>query len=127
MAIKEEMTDRFLMFATKIIELGKILNKTYEGRHIYGQLFRSATSSGANYEESHSAESTRDFLHKRQIVQKEQRESLFWLRLINFSKLISPTDETLIFLLQENIELLKIISKSITTTKNNELNKSIKK
>ncbi|OFX28085.1 MAG: hypothetical protein A2X08_05960 [Bacteroidetes bacterium GWA2_32_17] len=66
--MKEEMTDRFLMFAAKVIELGSRLNKTYEGRHIYEQLFRSSSSSGANYEESHSAEITRDFLHKRQKV-----------------------------------------------------------
>ncbi|MFH0867092.1 MAG: four helix bundle protein [Bacteroidota bacterium] len=115
--MKEEMTNRFLMFAAKVIELGKKLNKTYEGRHIYGQLFRAASSSGANYEESHSAESTRDFIHKRQIVLKELRESFFWLRLINFSKLISPEDEVLVFLLKENEELIKIIAKSTNTVK----------
>jgi hypothetical protein len=43
---KEEMTERFLRFAAIVIKLGKKLNKTFEGRHIYGQLFRSATSSG---------------------------------------------------------------------------------
>ena len=41
------------------------------------ELFRSSSSSGVNYEESHSAESTRDFLHKRQIVLKELRESFY--------------------------------------------------
>ena len=33
-----------LEFAVSIIKLGKKLNKTYEGRHIYGQLFRAGTS-----------------------------------------------------------------------------------
>ncbi|MFH0893066.1 MAG: four helix bundle protein [Bacteroidota bacterium] len=96
--MKEEMTNRFLRFAVRVIELGKKLNKTYEGSHIYRQLFRAAFSAGANYEESHSAESTHDFLHKRQIVLKELRESFFWLRLINFSKRISDEDETFVFL-----------------------------
>jgi len=38
-----------LEFAVSIIKLGKKLNKTYEGRHIYGQLFRAGTSTGTNY------------------------------------------------------------------------------
>jgi four helix bundle protein len=121
--MKNEMTNRFLMFAARVIMLGNKLNRTYEGRHIYGQLFRSSSSSGANYEESHSAESTRDFLHKRQIVLKELRESSFWIRLILLSKLIPATDENMIFLLMESEELTKIIAKSVSTTKNRELEK----
>lgn len=116
--MKEEISERFLNFASQIINLGKILNKSYEGRHIYGQLFRSGTSSGAHYEESHSAQSTRDFIHKREICLKELRESLFWLRLIENSELVSPTDQVLLFLLQDNQEFIKIIAKSVTITKN---------
>ena len=115
--MREEISSRFLEFAAKIIDLGKKLNKSYEGRHVYGQLFRAGTSSGANYEESHSAQSTRDFIHKREVALKELRESLFWLRLIEKAKLVSPTDAVLIFLLKENQELIKIIAKSISTTK----------
>jgi four helix bundle protein len=100
------------------MELGKKLKKCYESRHIYEQLFRASTSAGANYEESHSAESSRDFLHKRQIVLKELRESFFWLKLINFSHLIDSSDATMIFILKENEELIKIISKSISSSKN---------
>lgn len=116
--MREELSERFLEFAAKIIELGKELNQTYEGRHIYGQLFRSATSTGANFEESHAAESTKDFLHKRGVVLKELRESLFWLKLIEKAKLKKKEDPTMVFVLQENLELLKIISKSISTTRN---------
>ena len=100
--MREQISERFLEFASKIIELGKKINKTFEGRHVYGQLFRAGSSSGANYEESHSAQSTRDFIHKREISLKELRESLFWLRLIEKAKLVSPTDALLIFLLKEN-------------------------
>ncbi len=115
--MREQISERFLEFASKIIELGKKINKTFEGRHVYGQLFRAGSSSGANYEESHSAQSTRDFIHKREISLKELRESLFWLRLIEKAKLVSPTDALLIFLLKENEELIKIIAKSVSTIK----------
>ena len=118
--MREEMSERFLVFASKIIELGKPLNKTFEGQHIYKQLFRAGSSSGANFEESHSAESKKDFIHKRGIVLKELRESLFWLRLISKSTLVPKDDQILNFLIKENQELINIIAKSLITTKKNQ-------
>ena len=116
------MTERFLEFATRIVKIGKKLNKTYEGRHVYGQLFRAGTSSGANYEESHSAQSPRDFIHKREVSLKELRESLFWLRLVEKAKFLPEKDADLIFLLKENQELIKIIAKSVSTMKKKKSN-----
>ena len=115
--MKDEMTERFLEFAARIVKIGKKLNKTFEGRHIYGQLFRAGTSAGANYEESHSAQSPRDFIHKREVALKELRESLFWLRLIERIKFLPENDPDLMFLLKENQELIKIIAKSVSTMK----------
>lgn len=77
--MREEMSDRFLVFAAKIIELGKQLNKTFEGQHIYKQLFRSGSSSGANFEETHAAESTKDFIHKRVLFLKNLENHYFGL------------------------------------------------
>ena len=81
-------SDRFLMFAINLINPEKQICKTYAGRHIYSQLFRSGTSSGANYEEARAGESTADFIRKMQIVLKELRESHFWIRLIYAAKLV---------------------------------------
>jgi four helix bundle protein len=115
--MRVEMSHRFLVYGARLIELGKKINGTFEGQHIYRQLFRSGTSAGANYEESHSAESTKDFLHKRQISLKELRESLYWLKLIEEVSFVAKKDSTLKFLLKENDELIKILAKSISTTK----------
>ena len=115
--MKKDLSERFLEFAAIIIKLGKKLNKTYEGRHVYGQLFRSGTSTGANYEESQSAESKKDSQHKLQVVLKELKESLYWLHLIEKTQLIEKSDTILVFLLKENRELIKIIAKSIVTSK----------
>ena len=76
---------------------------------------RSSTSAGANYEEAYGAESRADFIHKLQIVLKELRETLYWLRLIKKSNLVSIT--TLEVLIQEGKELTNIIAKSIITAK----------
>jgi four helix bundle protein len=78
---RENLSDRLLEFATSIVKLTLRLNKTIAGRHIAGQILRSATSCGANYEEACGAESRADFIHKMQIVLKELRETSYWLKL----------------------------------------------
>ena len=116
---REQMSERLLEFASRIMKLEEKLCKTYAGKHIYGQIFRSGSSSGANYEESVAGQSRADFIHKTQIVLKEVRESNYWLRLIKKSKLINQDDADLNFLLQESYEYTKIFSSSILTAKQN--------
>ena len=48
---------------------------TTVGRHIAGQIVRSATSVAPNYGEAQSAESRRDFIHKMKVCLKELRET----------------------------------------------------
>ena len=118
-SFSDVMSDRFLIFAVNLIKLEKQICKTYSGRHIFSQLFRSSTSAGANYEEARGGESMPDFIHKMQIVLKELRESQFWIRLINSAKFVNPEDETLKFILQESKELANITAKSVLTAKSN--------
>ncbi len=114
---RNDLSERLLDFAAEIIKLVVRLNKTAVGRHIGGQLTRSGTSAGANYEEACGAESRADFIHKLQIVLKELRESFYWLRLIKKVSLIPGTDPKLRALLQEAKELTNIIAKSIITAR----------
>ncbi|TAL60489.1 MAG: four helix bundle protein [Bacteroidetes bacterium] len=113
------MSDRLFEFAAKIMKQEEVLCKTYSGKHIYGQLFRSGSSTGANYEESIAGQSRADFIHKTQVALKEARESNYWLRLIRKSKIISETDADLKFLLQESSEFIKILNSSVLTAKQN--------
>ncbi len=114
---RSDLSGRLLDFAAEIIKLVVRLNKSGVGRHIGGQLTRSGTSTGANYEEACGAESRADFIHKLQIVLKELRESSYWLRLIRKTRLIPVTDPNLSALLQEAEELTNIIAKSIVTAR----------
>jgi four helix bundle protein len=116
-SFSDEMSERFMVFAVTIMKLEKQLMKSYSGRHIFGQLFRSATSVGANYEEARAAESSADFIHKIQIVLKELRESRYWINLIAAGKFITTGDDTMKFLVIESIELVNIIAKSVVTAK----------
>jgi four helix bundle protein len=115
--MKNDLSDRFENWAVEVIKLTAKLSKTYVGRHIGGQLFRAATSAGANYEEACGGESRSDFIHKLQIVFKEMRESLYWLRLIMKSGLLSETAIAQIY--KEGDELTKIVAKSVVTAKKN--------
>ena len=113
--LTNDLSDRFLNFAADVMKLVSQLSRSYAGRHVAGQLFRSATSAGANYEESCGAESRADFVHKLQLVLKELKESRFWLLLIKKSDLFKT--HNIDDLIREVGELLKIIAKSVVTAK----------
>jgi four helix bundle protein len=109
------MSERLLNFAAAVV---KIVRKTFSNqinRHIGMQLLRSATSVGANYEEARGAESRQDFSHKMQIILKEARESLFWLKLIAKSEILK--EEEISEIINENKQICDIIAKSVKTLK----------
>jgi four helix bundle protein len=115
---KLDLSDRLLEFAAASIKLSATLAGTYAGKYIAGQLLRSACSAGANYEEACGAESRADFIHKLQIVLKELKESLYWLRLAGKSSLLRCDDTSLT---EEATSLVNIIAKSVITAKRNKL------
>jgi four helix bundle protein len=111
----DELSERFLNYGVLIIRLCEKLRRSPTGRRISDQLLDAGTSSGANYEEARAAQSRADFVHKLQIVLKELRESLYWLRLIQRSRILeSPELEEAI---TETRELASIIGKSVITAK----------
>jgi len=113
----DDIADRLLDFAVRVIKLVNALPKTIVGRHIAGQLVRSGTSCGSNYEEARGAESRADFIHKLGIALKEIKESRFWLKVIYHAKIMKP--EQIESLIEECEELAAIIAKSIITAKAN--------
>lgn len=109
--------DKSFKFALSIIDLYKNLNKQNEFV-ISKQLLRSATSIGANVEEAIGAQSRKDFIHKLSIAAKEARETRYWLKLLNESKL---TNENCIGYLEKINEIIAILTKIIKTTASKEL------
>ncbi len=49
---------------------------------VSNQLKRCSTSVAANIQESQSAESKKDFIHKLRIARKECKETIYWLELV---------------------------------------------
>ncbi len=111
----DELADRLLDFAVRIIGVAAALSKSPTGRHIAGQIVDVGTSVGAHYEEARGAESKADFLHKLGIALKECRETRYWLKVIDRTELLSgnfPND-----LLAEADELCAILGQSILTAR----------
>jgi four helix bundle protein len=85
---KEDLKNRTKKFALMIIRIVEELPNTKAGNAIGNQLIRSGTSVPANYRSACRARSNADFISKITIVEEEADESLFWLELIEESKLL---------------------------------------
>jgi four helix bundle protein len=81
---------------------------------------RSGTSPLPNHGEAEAAESRDDFVHKLKICLKELRETRRWARLIK-RKAWVRNDNTLLFILGECDELIRIFHSSVQTAKRNAL------
>lgn len=113
--MKNDLSDRLMTFGAAVVRFATKLERTIAGRHVSRQMLRCATSAGANYEEACAGETRADFIHKLQIVLKELRECLYWLRLTRKAGLFSG--EPLDRLEQESLEFTRIIGKSVSTAK----------
>jgi four helix bundle protein len=111
----DQLEERLIGFASKVVEFSTELPKTPAGRHMAMQLLRSGTSPAPNYAEARGAESRPDFIHKLGIVQKELNETAVWLRIL--LKTVAEKREKIIAILNENQELAKIITASVITAK----------
>jgi four helix bundle protein len=110
-----ELEERLIDFAVRIVRLSANLPKTAAGKHIAGQIMRSGTSPAPNYGEARGAESQADFVHKLAIVLKELNETSIWLRVIGRSGMLR--DGLIAQLVQENNELCKILTASLKTAR----------
>jgi len=113
----DQLSRRLLDFIVEVIHVVDRMPNTVAGRHMGNQLLRAGTSCGANYEEGCGAESRADFIHKVGVSLKELKETRYWLRLIQKTKMLDPQYADP--LIQECDELCAILGKSISTAKTN--------
>jgi len=111
----DELEDRLIDFAVRIVRLSASLPRTAAGKHIAGQILRCGTSPAPNYGEARGAESDADFIHKLRVVLKELNETSIWLRIIERSRVVSP--RLLADIMQESKELCKIFTASLKTAR----------
>ncbi len=109
------VVDKSFSFAVRIVNLCKYLQSEHKEYVLSKQLIRSGTSVGANIEESQSAQSTADFIHKLSISQKEIRETNYWIKLLFKTDFL---DEKMYESLKSDAdEMVRLITSIIKTTK----------
>ncbi|MBR6443435.1 MAG: four helix bundle protein [Clostridia bacterium] len=104
-------------FAVRIVRLYQYLTEEKKEKVLSRQVLRSGTSIGANVKESIRAQSTADFLSKKQISLKEASETEYWLELLTETDYI--TEKAADSLLNDCRELIRLLTAIIRTSKEN--------
>ncbi|MEN8191273.1 MAG: four helix bundle protein [Bacteroidota bacterium] len=113
---KYDLEERTFQFAKSVRNIVKTLPKTVANIEDSRQVIKASGSTGANYIEANEALSKKDFLMRVKISRKEAKESTYWLRLINETNDLKNKNE-IEDLIQESIELKKILSAIIEKSK----------
>jgi len=100
--------EKCLLFAARVVNLCRFLDKERKGRFATDQLVRSGMSIGANFAEAECAISDNDFLAKLYISLKECNETLYWLRLLRTVNDIDEKQFNSIFTDGEEIKRLLV-------------------
>ncbi|MES2131580.1 MAG: four helix bundle protein [Bacteroidota bacterium] len=116
---KSIIKEKSFSFSVRIVNLCKYLTEIKKEYILSKQLLRSGTAIGALVREAQNAESTKDFIHKLAIAQKECDETIYWLELLKETQYINDPEFESIHL--SAVELLKMIRSAIITTKKNNL------
>ena len=114
MARENIIKEKSFAFAIEIVTLYKILLDRKEFV-LSKQMLRSGTSIGANIRESEHAQSKADFIHKLSISLKEANETEYWIDLLFKTKYLSQSEFE--FIKPKNVELLKLLTSIINTSK----------
>lgn len=109
------LLDKSLLFSARIIKLCKYLSEKKRDTIISKQIFRSATSIGANANEAIYAVSKADFVSKLHISLKETAETEYWLRLLILSESLSKAEGE--SLLKDCLEIKKILVATLNKVK----------
>lgn len=102
-----DLRERTLRFAALVVGFVRELPPDVASRELGKQLFRSASSIGANVAEADASESRKDFVHKMSIARKEAGETIYWLRLAMTTGADGNAADSL---LDEATQLVRILS-----------------
>lgn len=112
------LADKSYAFAIRIVKLNEYLTKEKKEYTLSKQLLRSGTAIGALVAEAQYAQSKADFINKMYIALKEANESRYWIRLLSDCQYITIAMSKSIF--SDVEELIKMLTSSINTTKENQ-------
>jgi four helix bundle protein len=109
-----DLEERTFRFAKRVISYVNSLPKTVGNIEVGRQLVQAAGSVGANYREANEALSRKDFTYRCKVCRKESKESIYWLRLSEPTKIRLDEKKELI---QEATEIMRIFGAIVTKCK----------
>jgi len=116
MKTENKILELSFAFSLQIVNLFKVLIGKNE--YVLPKQLRSVTSIGANVEEAIVGQSRKDFITKMSIAPREGRETRYWLRVLDKSRLIEIDYSSLLDFLEHIINILtKIVKTSRETGK----------
>ena len=108
--------DKSTQFAIKIVKTYQYLKNDRKEYVMSKQLLKSGTSIGANMKEAIQAQSKKDFLSKTNIALKEASETEYWIDILMKTNYFNEKQNSL---MDDCIEINKILQAIVKTTKNN--------
>ncbi|MEM6316516.1 MAG: four helix bundle protein [Bacteroidota bacterium] len=114
---EDPLKEKTLILAIRVVRLCKYLKEKKTEYTISGQIIRSGTNPGAMVREAKNAESSKDFIHKLGVAQKEAAETQFWLELLYETDYITKREFDSLYAL--SVEIIKLLRSSILTKKAN--------
>lgn len=102
-----EFLERVFIWVNAVLDLTGVIPNTPIGRNIRYQLIKSCTSVGANLEEADSAYSRNEFNSFTNIAKREAKESLYWMKILKYRKMVQYEDFPKVF--TETEEMVKIL------------------
>jgi len=109
------LINKSLDFATDVVLLYESFSMKRKDTTILKQLLRSGTSVGANINEAVYGNSKADFISKLHISLKEVNESIYWLKLLQRTKLYEYDYKGILALAEE---IKRMLIASLNTAKN---------
>jgi four helix bundle protein len=115
---KEELKERTMNFAVRVLKMADALPKSVAGRTIANQVARSGCSVAANYRSALRGKSRADFVNKITTVLEEADETAFWIELNERAALLPAAKLRKLF--TEAEELTKIFNATRMSAKNHQ-------
>jgi len=116
----DDIVERGLKFVCRVIDPLVFSLPARPGiRRVADQLVGASGGIGSNLEEASAASSRREFVRFNEIALRESRETVFWLKVCRHTRLGDQRECAA--LLDEGIQIARIIAKIIINTKRNGL------
>lgn len=114
---ENDIRNKSFVLAIRIVKLYQFLCEAKKEFVLSKQLLRSGTAVGALIREAEHAESKTDFKHKMSIAQEEINETIYWLEFLKATGYL--TDEQFQSINKDAVEIIKLLTSIIKSTKAN--------